>query len=246
MQNGLNFKADPNQMRNSVDHFLTQSLDLPEQYSVMLTPSRAVAYILAVASCMCCIDPMSIQTINSLRSLRPLVIVHDASCCQDSTLPPLASIVGGFCWFLGGPSTPMDRHTLSMAIASNRVAAVVHEPQLQGTKNSAMSLKYLTALCHNSTVSVIADNADITRDTLAATIKEQVTCNIDASIVPMATIGGPGEACMLIVTHSLYRELCQNFETLQSLVAFPLTLPVHETMGALATVKVCFDEIVCD
>lgn len=246
MQNGLNFKADANQMRNSVDHYLTQILDLPDDYSVMLCPSRAVAYVLSVASCMCSVDPMSIQTMNKLKSSRPLVIVHDASCCQDSTLPALASLVGGFCWFLGGPSTPMDRHTLSMAITSNRIAAVVHEPRLQHSRNTAMSLKYLSTLCHKSNVSVVVDNEEVSRDNIATTIRDQVECNVDAAIVPISTIGGPGETSMLIITHPLYRELCQNFETLQSLVAFPLTVPVHEILGALVTVKLCFEQTVCD
>ena len=244
MQNGLNFKADVNQMRNSVDNYLTQILDLPGDYSVMLCPSRAVAYVLSVASCMCSVDPMSIQTMNKLRNSRPLVIVHDASSCQGSTLPALASLVGGFCWFLGGPSTPMDRHTLSMAITSNRIAAVVHEPRLQQSRNSSMSLKYLSTLCHKSNVSVVVDNEEVSKDNIATTIREQVECNVDAAILPISTIGGPGETSMLIITHPLYKELCQNFETLQTLVAFPLTVPVHEILGALVTVKLCFEPTV--
>ena len=78
MYMAMKHKVDPLKLMEAAHAYLHQNLALAPDYRVLVAPSRAAAYVLALAASMLRIDPLSINQQVSARQSSPLAVIHDA------------------------------------------------------------------------------------------------------------------------------------------------------------------------
>jgi len=242
IQRALLHTVDSMHLNKVVATYISRFLELPDKYSVIVTPSRAACYLLSISASMIHLDPLSIHSQLTSRSSRPLAVVHDACCASYSLLPTLVPLVGGYCWSLGSPQLPMDRHMLSSAIASNRIASLVYEPHAYPPGRQGIPLQSTCTVCHNSNIAVLVDNStmELPADfrNFLGLIKGELQLGVDAIMLPETSrYGGMGHCSMLIAKKTLIAELAQSAERLQTMIAIPLICTHHEIAGAAVALK---------
>ena len=242
IQRALLHTVDTMQLNKVVAMYIARFLELPDKYSVIVTPSRAACYLLSISASMIHFDPLSVHSQLTLRSSRPLAIVHDACCTSYSLLPTLVPLVGGYCWSLGSPQVPMDRHTLSSAIVSNRIASLVYEPHAYPPGQQGVPLQSICTVCHNSNISVLVDNStmELPADfrNFLGLIKGELALGVDAVMLPETNrYGGVGHCSILVAKKTLIAELAQSVERLQTMIAIPLICNHHEIAGTAVALK---------
>ena len=240
MQSALTHSADPVKLREAVQSTLKHSLKLSGiGCSVLIAPSRAAAYVLAIAASMLRNDPLSINQGVTSYLFSPMAVIHDA-CCQvsrSSSLKPCTSLVGAYNWNLGSPTSPMDRKMLAMAVRNNRVAAVFHQPFAYLEHCQYLSLQVISTVCHSHSaeVAAIVDAAGVSleTDTLQrAIIAEFFENGADAVLLPETEqFSGPPHTCVLVAKEDLLLEV--SLHLLQAQVALPLSCTTYDMVGTV-------------
>ena len=232
--------VDPMQLAEASEAYLLKNLGLGTGYSVVVAPSQAAAYLIAVAASMVRIDPLCVS--QQIQRHHPLTVIHDA-CCPAGSLKNCTSLLAGIVnWNLGSLTTPMDRQMLSMAITSNRVAAVFHQPYCYPKSCQYTPLAAIGSVCHSqSTVSVIVDAGGVPIHQLSLVkfitiIKELFTQGADFVLLPEThKILGPPQTCLLIGKSGLLKHV--DVSLLQSQLCLPLSCTPYDQIGTVVAYK---------
>lgn len=244
MHAAMQHSVNPVRLADACGTYLHQNLGLASGCSVLVAPSRAAGYLLAIAASMLQVDSLSVNQQVSSQKSTPLAIIHD-SCCEATSLKMCTSLVGGINWNLGTLTTPMSKQMLSMAISSNRVAAVFHQPYGYPKHCQYVSLPELSSVCHsrNVNISIVIDASRMPVQTLSlvqiiTTVKEFLTQGADAILLPeMEHFRGPPQTCLLIGNTRLLQDVAQNIPLLQSQICLPLTCTTYDLMGTVVAYK---------
>ena len=236
--------ADPTQLSKACGDYLRQNLGLGSMYSVVVAPNQAAAYVIAVAASMLRVDPLSInQQLTSQRSSSLLAVIHDA-CCLGNPLKACTPLIGAINWNLGGVNTPMDKSTLTMALAHNRVAAVLYQPYAYPKRCQWMPLQDISEVCNTrNMVAVIVDATDMPVQELSlvkfiTSVKHFFINGADMVLLPKTEkIRGPPQTCVLVGKSVILEEVLQNIALLQSQICLPLTSTSYELVGTVVAYK---------
>ena len=247
MQMALKQTVDPVSLTKSCEAHMIQTLSLSaDDHTVIIAPSRAAAYIIAVSASMLKIDPLSINHCIASRQGLPLAVLHDACCHGNQDSGPLktcTSLTGAYNWNLGDLASPMDRRMLGMAIRSNRVAAMLYQPYAYKTHCQHILLQEVSSSCHTlvDDVTVIVDGDAMRRQTRSQfvfTIKEFFTQGADVILLPdTEDFQGPSQTCAMIGKAALLKQVSKNISLLQSQIAIPLICASHDLVGTVVTYK---------
>ena len=236
--------TDATQLSKACEVHLCQHLGLGSGYSVAVAPSRAAAYVIAVAASMLRADPLSInQQLATNTSSSPMAVIHDA-CCQNNPLKACTPLVGGVNWNLGGVGTPMDKSTLAMALAHNRVVAVLYQPYAYPQWCQQMPLQDVSEVCHShGTVTVTVDAAGMHAQELSlirfiTSVKNFFDEGADVVLLPRTErIRGPPQTCVLVGRSAILGDALRNVALLQSRVCLPLTSTAYDLVGTVVAYK---------
>ena len=242
--------ADPAQLTKASEACLCQHLGLGPGHSVAVAPSRAAAYVIAVAASMLRVDPLSVdRQLTSRQSSPPLVVVHDA-CCRNNPLQTCTPLVGAVNWNLGGANTPMDKSTLGMALEHNRVVAVLYQPYVYPAECQQLPLQDVSEVCHSHGVATIVVDAtgmhvrEPSSIGLIASVKNFLAEGADLVLLPKTgEIRGPPQTCVLIGRSSILGEMLQKVALLQTQVCLPLTSTPHDLVGTVVAFKTLVDTV---
>jgi len=241
----MKHKVDPLRLMEATQTYLHQNLTLTHNCSVLVTPSRAAAYVLALATSMLRIDPLCINQQVSAHQSSPLAIIHDA-CCHNTGFPKtFTCLLGAYNWNLGGPMDPMEKESLTQAIKSNRVAAVLHQPYSYPKWCDHISLETIAIICHaqDTQVAVIVDMSNMPVQTLTllqfiTIVKELVLKGADVVLLPDTEhFQGPPHTCVLVGKSSLMKRVSQHSALLQSQLGFPLICTPYDLIGTVVAYK---------
>lgn len=245
MYKAMQRSLDPLKLMESCESYLKQMLGFGDRYSVIVAPSLAAAYIIAVSAAMYAIDPLAI---NYQASISPLAVIHDACCQTDPMFGPIkscTSLTGAFNLNLGSYIMPMDKNTLAAVLQSNRVAAIFHQPYAYLKHNKYVQLQVISSLCQarGTNVSVIVDASCIPDSMfstgLMSTIQEFFSQGADAILLPVTEkLKGPPQTCVLIGKSSMLEDMAGNISALQSQVALPLTCSAAQLIGTVVAYQI--------
>lgn len=232
--------VDPVQLAEAAGIHVRQTLALTPGFSVLVAPSRAAAYTLALAASMIQVDPLSVDSRVSRPS--PLAVIHDAYCLANSPdLHPCSALLGAITWSLGAVTSPMDNLSLSAAIASNRIAAVFHQPHRypEGTQHTPLAV--IGGICHareRLSVIVDADGFPIEPSLVNITTAVREWCERGADFIMLPRtekIQGPPETCVLVGQSALLKKV--DLALLQPRVCLPLTCSAYDLVGTMMAYK---------
>ena len=245
MHMAMKHKVDPLKLMEAAQTYLHQNLALSADYCVLVAPSRAAAYVLALTASMLRIDPLSINQQVSARQSSPLAIIHD-SCCQNTSFPKtFTSLLGAYNWNLGSPMDPMEKHSLTQAVKSNRVAAILHQPYAYPKWCQHTPLEVISVICHtrDTEVAVIVDMSNMPVQTLTllqfiTTIKELFLKGADVVLLPDTEVfQGPPHTCVLMGRSSLMKRVPEHSALLQLQLGFPLICTPYDLVGTVVAYK---------
>lgn len=245
-------KQTPDEMllSESAEAVMRQILSLGHGYNVIISPTSASAYAIAVFASMLRMDPLSVSSQISSRLSSPLAVLHDTCCSQMSNLElgPIKTctvLTGSYNWNLGDMTYPMDKDMVRMAVQSNRVAAVFYQPYAYIEKSQHISLETLSAVCHSrgSDVSVIVDASTmptnhINLKKLVAELKRFFSQGADLVLLPSVDkLHGQSHSSVLVGVSSLLSKVWRSIVLLQKQVCLPLLCLPHDLVGTVVTYK---------
>ena len=230
---------DPGKLARACETSLRRTLGLGAGTTIVVAPSRAAAYLTAVAACMLRVDPLSVGYPLGPARPSPLAVLHEA-CSRERLLKTCTPLLGAFNWNLGTGMQPATRQDLASAVASNRVAAVFHQPFFLPEHCRVVSLQDIGQVCHTRNAAfVIVDLGgmkmrEATLDRTVAKIQEFFAQGADALLLPETEeIGGPPRTSLLLGRTSLLEGVARNVSLVQSQVALPLTCVPSELVGSV-------------
>ena len=235
---------------------LHQILSLPPDYCVMIAPCPTSAYCISVFAAMMAQDPLSTQDQIS-SSILPFAVLHDAYCehfqqgsNKTGHFKTATSLTGCHNWNLGDTSNPMDADGLRMAVHSNRVAALLHQPYAYPRGFRHLSLTDVVAICQcpsfSCSVSVIVDateglppEAESSRGSMLETeLKFFIEHGANLVLMPpLHRVGGVSRCTVVIGTSALLDGVRQQLSKLQRRVCLPLICEPHELIATVVTYK---------
>lgn len=233
---------DPAKLARACETSLRRTLGLGAGTTVVVAPSRAAAYLSAVAACMLRLDPLSVGLPLGGGGARPspsLAVLHEA-CSRERVLKTCTPLLGAFNWNLGTGMQPTTRQELASAVASNRVAAIFHQPFALPEHCRLVSLREIGQVCRaRNATSVVVDLGGMTMREVplagtVAKIQEFFAQGADALLLPETEeIGGPPRTSLLLGRSALLEGVAQNASLVQSRVAVPLTCIPSELVGTV-------------
>lgn len=240
MHLAMRHTPDPGKLARACETSLRRTLGLAASTTIVVSPSRAAAYLTAVAASMLRVDPLSVgHPLGGSSRPSPLAVLHDA-CSRERVLKTCTPLMGAFNWNLGTGMLPTTRQDLASAIASNRVAAIFHQPFFLPEHCRVISLQEISQVCHTSNAaSVIVDLGGMkTREAplvgTVAKIREFFAQGADALLLPETEeIGGPPRTSLLLGRSSLLEGVARNVSLVQSQVALPLSCTPAELVGTV-------------
>ena len=254
---GMKETADVASCCEASDAIMRQILSLGTEYSVIVSPSCASAYSIAIFASMICLDPLSVSSQVSPNSFSPLAVVHDACCAHaltmSSDLGPIKSCTGltsSYNWNLGDTTYPMDRDMLKMALHSNRVAAVFYQPYAYIERSKHLSLREVSNICHSrgcSGVSVIVDSTTMPTnlanlERVVAEVRYLFEQGANMILLPSTDrFGGGFRSCVLVGVASLLSKVWRSIVLLQKQICLPLLCQPHELVATVVAYKALQD-----
>lgn len=235
---------------------MQQILSLGPGYNVIISPTSASAYTVAVFASMLRMDPLSVSNQISSRLSSPLAVLHDSCCAQCSStsteLGPIktcTALTGSYNWNLGDMTYPMDRDMVRMAVQSNRVAAVFYQPYAYIGKSQHVTLEALSTVCHmhGSDVAVIVDASTmptqhINLRKLVADVKGFFSQGADLVLMPsVEKLHGQSHASVLVGVSNLLSKVWRSIMLLQKQVCLPLLCLPHDLVGTVVAYKALQD-----
>lgn len=144
---------------------------------------------------------------------------------------------------------PMEKESLTQAVKSNRVAAVLHQPYSYPKWCDHISLEMISTACHaqDTQVAVIVDMSNMPVQTLTllqfiTTLKELFSKGADVVLLPDTELfQGPPHTCVLIGKSSLMKRISQHSALLQSQLGFPLICTPYDLIGTVVAYKTLRD-----
>ena len=244
MHMALQHTADSVQLAEAASNSITQICSLRNTFTAVICPSRAAAYVTALAAVILRQDPLSINPLISIQRSTPPVIIHDA-CCQSGSPKLCSALVGASNWNLGTITTPMDRSMLTMAVASNRVVAIFHRPYAYPRNSSFLSLNLLSSICHTqgSDIALLVDIGDMpihdkSLTSLSASFQDMLMNGTDALLLPETEqFQGPPNTCVLLGRASLLGSIIKQLPLLQSQLGLPLLCSAYDVVGTVVAFK---------
>lgn len=245
-------KQTPDKMLLSegAESIMQQILCLGQGFSVVISPTLASAYTVAVFASMLRMDPLSVSSQISSRLSSPPAVLHDSCCSQmpNSELGPIktcTALTGSYNWNLGDMTYPMDKDMVRMAVQSNRVAAVFYQPYAYIEKSQHVSLDTLSSVCHSrgSDVAVIVDASTmptlhINLRKLVAELKAFFSQGADLVLMPsMEKLHGQSHASVLVGVSSMLSKVWRSITLLQKQVCLPLLCLPHDLVGTIVAYK---------
>lgn len=229
---------------------MRQVLSLGQGYNVIISPTTASAYTIAVFASMLRTDPLSVSSQISSRLSSPLAVLHDSCCAQtsNSELGPIktcTALTGAYNWNLGDMTYPMDKDMVRMAVQSNRVAAVFYQPYAYIEKSQHIPLEVVSSVCHSrgSDVAVIVDastmpTGNITLSKLVGELKGFLDQGADLVLMPSVDkLHGQSHASVLVGVSSLLSKVWRSIMLLQKQVCLPLLCLPHDQVGTVVAYK---------
>lgn len=254
---GMKETADVAGCCEASDAIMRQILSLGPEYNVIISPSCASAYSIAVFASMIHLDPLSVSNQVSPNASSPLAVLHDACCSHaqtsDSDLGPIKSctgLTGSYNWNLGDATYPMDRDMLTMALHSNRVAAVFYQPYAYIERSKHLSLRDVSSVCHSrgcSGVSVIVDATTMPTNIanlgrVVAEVKYFFEQGANMILLPSTDrFRGGSRSSVLVGVASLLSKVWRSMVLLQKLICLPLLCQPHELVGTVVAYKALQD-----
>lgn len=234
---------------------MQQILSLGPGYNIIISPTSASAYTVAVFASMLRMDPLSVSNQISSRLSSPLAVLHDSCCaqCSSSELGPIktcTALTGSYNWNLGDMTYPMDKDMVRMAVQSNRVAAVFYQPYAYIDKNQHVTLEALCTVCHmhGSDVAVIVDASTmptqhINLRRLVADVKGFFSQGADLVLMPsVEKLHGQSHASVLVGVSNLLSKVWRSIMLLQKQVCLPLLCLPHDLVGTVVAYKALQDQ----
>ena len=229
---------------------MRQILSLGQGYNILVSPSTASAYTVAIFASMLRMDPLSVSGQICSKVSSPLAVLHDSCCAlsSNSDLGPIktcTALTGAYNWNLGDMTYPMDKDMVKMAIQSNRVAAVFYQPYAYIEKSQHITLEVLSGVCHSRgcDVAVIVDASNmpmqnINLTNLTAELRTFFELGADLVLMPSAEkLYGHSHACILVGVSSLLSKVWRSIGLLQEQVCLPLLCLPHDLVGTVVTYK---------
>lgn len=237
-------------LSEAAESIMQQMLSLDHGYSIMISPTLASAYTVAVFASMLRMDPLSVSSQISSHLSSPPAVLHDSCCAQmsSSDLGPIktcTALTGSYNWNLGDMTYPMDRDMVRMAVQSNRVAAVFYQPYAYIEKSQHVSLEVLSAVCHSrgADVAVIVDASTMPTNhinlrKLVAELKEFFSQGADVVLMPpVDKLHGQSHASVLVGVSSMLSKVWRSIALLQKQVCLPLLCLPHDLVGTVVAYK---------
>lgn len=244
MQMSLKSTTDPVQLAQVASESLVSVLNLSISISAaVVSPSRAAAYVTSLAVILMKQGLLSTDPPITQMSSTPPLILHD-TCCEAGSPKVCSSLIGACNWNVGTHTIPMDTQMLQMAVASNRVTAVLYRPFVYPRNSSFLTLDSLTSICHtqNSDVAVIVDCSNMTGNSMAeltVTLQGMITKGADLIMLPNTEkFRGPPHTCVLVGKAALLDNCWQQLPRLQSQLMLPLLCPDSDTVGSVVALHV--------
>ena len=245
---------DETNLFEASEAIMKQILSLGMNYNVIISPSTASAYAIAVFASMLKVDPLSVSSQISSRLSSPLAVIHDSCCAQvsNSELGPLKSctaLTGSYNWNLGDMTYPMDKDMLRMAVLSNRVAAVFYQPYAYIEKSQHITLEALSSVCHSrgSDVTIVVDASImpthyINLKKLVAEVKGFFDQGADLVLMPsVEKLHGQSHSAVLVGVSRLLNKVWRSIALLQKQVCLPLLCLPHDLVGTVVAYKALQD-----
>ena len=240
----LQHAADPVQLSLAASKSLSKICSLSNSFSAVICPSRAAAYVTALAAVRLRQDPLSINPQVSFPSSNPSVVLHD-TCCQSGSPKLCSALIGACNWNLGTVISPMDKDMLLMAVASNRVTAAFHRPYAYPKNCSFLQLHTLSSVCHSrdSDIAVIVDIGDMpmgkrSLNRITSPLQEMLMKGADIVMLPdTEQFQGPPNTCVLVGKAPLLGSMAQQLPLLQSQLGFPLLSSAYDIVGTVVAFK---------
>lgn len=242
---------------------LRQVLSLGAEHNLLICPTVASAYTVAVFASMLRTDPLSVSGQISSRVSSPLAVLHDSCCAMasNSDLGPVKSctaLTGAYNWNLGDMTYPMDRDMVKMAVQSNRVAAIFYQPYSYIEKSQHISLEVLSGVCHSRgcEVAVIVDASNMPLPTqqqqgggagvglrrLVDEVKGFLSQGADMVLMPpVDRLCGHARCCVLVGVAGLLGKVWRSIGLLQKQVCLPLLCLPHDVVGTVVAYKALQD-----
>lgn len=252
----LAMKHTPNEINlaEACEAIMRQILSLDQGHNIIISPTVASAYSIAVFASMLKMDPLSISRQISSQFTSPLAIIHD-SCCADASnmetglIKTSTALTGAYNWNLGGMMYPMDKDMLRMAVQSNRVAAVFYQPYAYNDRTQHISLEVLSSICHSrgSDVSVIVDATimpthHISLKKLVSEMGSFFRQGADLVILPSVNkLHGQSYSSVLVGVSSLLGKIWRSIALLQKHICLPLLSLPHDLVGTVVAYKALQD-----
>lgn len=242
--------SDKMLLSEAAESIMQQMLSLGHGYSIVISPTLASAYTIAVFASMLRMDPLSVSSQISSRLSSPPAVLHDSCCSQmsSSDLGPIktcTALTGSYNWNLGDMTYPMDKDMVRMAVQSNRVAAVFYQPYAYIEKSQHVSLETLSAVCHSrgADVAVIVDASTMPTNhinlrKLVAELKEFFSQGADLVLMPSVDkLHGQSHASVLVGVSSMLSKVWRSIVLLQKQVCLPLLCLPHDLVGTVVAYK---------
>ena len=245
---------DDSLLSEAAEVVMRQILSLSQGYNIIITPTSAAAYTIAVFASMLRTDPLSVSSQISSSVSCPLAVLHDACCAQmaNSDLGPIktcTALTGSYNWNLGDMTYPMDKDMVRMAVQSNRVAAVFYQPYAYIEKSQHISLETVSAICHSrgSDVAVIVDastmpTTHLNLEKLVTEVKMFFEQGADLVLLPSVDkLHGQSHSSVLVGVSSLLCKVWRSIVLLQKQVCLPLLCHPHDLVGTVVAYKALQD-----
>lgn len=246
---------DSTAVSEAAESMMRQILSLGQGYNIIISPTTASAYTVAIFASMLRMDPLSVSGQISSKLSSPLAVLHDSCCAltSNSDLGPIktcTALTGAYNWNLGDMTYPMDRDMVKMAVQSNRVAAVFYQPYAYIEKSQHISLEVLSGVCHSRgcDVAVIVDASNmpthnINLSKLTAEVKAFFNRGADLVLMPAVDrLCGHSHSCILAGASNLLSKVWRSIGLLQKQVCLPLLCLPHDLVGTVVTYKALQDQ----
>ena len=254
MHMAMKESPDETNLYEATEALMRQILSLGPEYNIIVSPTTASAYTIAVFASMLRMDPLSVSSQISSRFSSPLAVIHDACCAQvtNSELGPIktcTALTGAYNWNLGDMTYPMDKDMLRMAVQSNRVAAVFYQPYAYIEKSKHISLEVVSIICHSKgfEVAVIVDASTmpthlINLGKLVAEVKDFFNQGADLVLLPSVDkLYGQSHSSVLVGVSSLFSKVWRSIVLLQKQVCLPLLCLPYDLVGTVVAYKALQD-----
>ena len=244
MHMALQRTADPIQLSQAASKSLTKTFNLSDSFTALVCPSRAAAYVTALAAIFLKNDSLYFSPQVCLQSFRQPIVVHD-TCCESGSPKRSSSLVGACNLNLGTHDVPMSKETLEMIVASNRVATVFHRPYAYLPNSSFLQLHTLSSICHSQDtgIPIILDSREMPMAGTSLTdfissLKEMLLKGADLIMLPdTERFNGPPNTCVLLGTTSMMGNMPKSLPIIQSELSFPLLSTPYDTVGTVVALN---------